>query len=815
MLLDRLATSAGDASIAALRPPEARSDMANVALNGRGGGRTIPLCRHCGAPVAGSTLAAAGFCCSGCAYVFRLVHEHGLEAYYTIKDELTAPADSAVFQPRDFAWAETVQREAEAKAKGGVATASFDVQGISCAGCVWLIERLFMERSAARDIVVNAQVGSMRITWLAGNLSVPEWAKALQAFGYIMGPAGEEPGNLESSGLARRIGLCAAFSLNVMLFTLPVYFGMSPTFAYAGLFKILSLAFATLSVLVGGTYFIDRAIRALSSRVMHIDLPIAIGIVGAYAASLYGWVAGIDRFVYADFVATFTLLMLVGRWAQVGAVERNRQRLLRRQPVPARIRLSQGGDVSRDDLKAGQSILISPGQSVPVESQLEDPIASFSLASISGEPEPRLFSSGQRIPAGAVNVDRSQVRLRAAQAWESSLLAELLAATERSGERHIILERVVRGYVIGIIGAALVGGCFWWIRSHDLVRAGSVAIAVLVVSCPCAIGLALPLADEMATSELRRRGVFIREPDIWSRLGRIRTIIFDKTGTLTLETPVLLNPAALAELPAEAKRALLTLVQDNLHPVAQCLNEHLMAEASIEPLEGTVEEIVGKGVSLGGWSLGKAGWRDSGSEGTASVLAREGQEIARFDFSDSARPGARNDIATLRREGFRICILSGDRAEKVSAMAAELGICAEEALGDLSPEQKAEWIQRNASENALMLGDGANDSLAFDRARCRGTPVIHRGILEGKADFYYLRRGIGGILELFAVEKTRRQVQWLIMGFSVTYNVVAAGFALAGMVSPLVAAVIMPASSLVSLGLVSFGMSRARPANVR
>ena len=767
-------------------------------------------CRHCGAPVTGSPLESLGFCCSGCAYVFRLVHEHGLEAYYTIKDQMTAPADSAVFQPRDFAWIDPVQSAAEASAQAGVATAYFDIQGISCAGCVWLIERLFLENPAARDIVVNAQLGSMRLQWTVGDLRLGDWARNLQGFGYLMGPAGEKPTALESTALGRRIGLCGACALNVMLFTLPAYFGMSPTFEYAGLFKILALAFATLSVLTGGTYFIGRALRALASGVTHIDLPIAIGIVGAYLASLYGWVSGIDRFVYADFVATFTLLMLVGRWAQVSAVERNRQRLLRQQPVPPSIPLVDGGEVKREDLRAGQSILIGPGQSVPVESQLEDPLASFSLASISGEPEPRVFRAAQRIPAGAVNVDRGSVKLRAVQGWEQSLLAELLAPSQRGGARHTLLERVVRGYVVGIIGAAVIAGVAWWIHSHDAVRAGSVAIAVLVVSCPCAIGLALPMADEMATSELRRRGVFVREPDIWSRLRGIRTIIFDKTGTLTLETPILRTPEALNGLSVEAKRALQALVRDNFHPVAQCLNEHLMAGSSIEAMAGAVEETVGKGVSIGPWSLGKAGWKEAGPPGTASVLSREGREVARFEFTDAARPGAREDIRALRQRGFRVCILSGDRIEKVSGMARELGIAPEEAMGDLAPGQKADWIRAHAPEDALMLGDGANDSLAFETARCRGTPVIHRGILESKADFYYLRRGIGGIRDLFELEGTRRRAQWMIITFSIVYNVVAAGFAFAGMVSPLVAAVIMPASSLASIALVSLGMSRSR-----
>ena len=777
----------------------------------RQAGRTgAAACRHCGTPLADPRLVEAGFCCSGCAYVHRLIHEQGLDAFYRIKDTTTAPADAAVFQPRDYGWLETAQREAEGAATAGQSPVlSLDVQGVSCAGCVWLIERLFHKEAGARDIVVNAQLGTVRLRWAPDEFGAADWARRLQTFGYLVGPAGDKPAELESTGLIRRIGLCGAFALNVMLFTLPVYFGMRPDFEYAGLFRLLSLVFATLSVLAGGSYFVGRAARALRAGVMHIDLPIAMGILGAYGASLYGWLSGRGGFVYLDFVASFVLLMLIGRWAQVSAAERNRQQLLKRQPVPPRVRLASGTEVARERIEFGQTMLISSGQTVPVEAQLEDGPACFSLASISGEAEPRLFGAGQRVPAGAVNIDRRDSRLVALQPWGRSLLAQLWAPAERAGSRHLMLERIVRGYVVGILGAAALAGCGWWFGTHDPVRAGSAAIAVLVVSCPCAIGLALPLADEMATAALRRRGVFVREVDLWSKLHRVRKIVFDKTGTLTLETPVLANPEALRGLSGSERDALFALVQGNFHPIGQCLLENLLAAGPVATMHGTVEEAVGSGVFLGPWCLGRAGWRDGGQPGTDTVFALGGREVARFRFTDSARPGAAVELGGLVNDGFLIYILSGDRKERVAALAEELGLPSAQAVGELTPAGKAGWIDEHASDDAVMLGDGANDSLAFDRALCRGTPVIHRGILAGKADFYYLRRGIGGIRELFAMERTHRRVQLAIIVFSVGYNLAAAGLAMAGLVNPLVAAVLMPASSIASLAIVTLGMRRA------
>jgi Cu2+-exporting ATPase len=626
----------------------------------------------------------------------------------------------------------------------------------------------------------------------------------------MVGPAGEKPAELESAALVRRIGLCAAFALNVMLFALPAYFGMRANFEYAGLFRLLALILATFSVLVGGTYFFGRAIGAVRTGAVHMDLPIAIGIAGAYLATVCGWMLGRPRLFYPDFVATFILLMLVGRWAQVSAVERNRRLLLRHQGFRGRIRLGTGEEIARERLESGQLFVVGPGETVPVDARLEDPAAAFSMASINGEAESRLFRAGQVVQSGAVNLDRAGVRLCSMQPWSRSLLAQLLAPARRTGYRHQLTERIVRGYVVGIIGGGALTGLGWLLATGDAERAGAAAIAVLVVSCPCAIGLALPLADEMATVDVRSHGVFVRDNDLWSKLGRVRKLIFDKTGTLTLENPVLLNPQAVSRLGPGEREALIALVQGSHHPVGRCLHEALLSSGPGTALSGDVHEEIGSGVSIGPWSLGRAGWLCAGSAGPETVFSHSGRPVARFQFADATRPGAADDLARLTRRGYEVYILSGDRKEKVDAFADEIGVPRSCAVGGLAPGEKAAWIGRNAPGDAMMIGDGANDSLAFDLALCRGTPVVHRGVLEGKADFYYLRRGIEGIEALLEAGQRKRNAQRAVIVYSVAYNLAAAGFAAAGMVSPLVAAVLMPASSLASLAIVTIGMHRRR-----
>jgi Cu2+-exporting ATPase len=279
-------------------------------------------------------------------------------------------------------------------------------------------------------------------------------------------------------------------------------------------------------------------------------------------------------------------------------------------------------------------------------------------------------------------------------------------------------------------------------------------------------------------------------------------------------------------------------VRDNAHPVSQCLLENLLSVSPTSPEPTTpgaelptaeITESVGDGVAMIAdgkrWTLGRPGWRTAAHDEKKPQLNRtqstqnhgsefscDGVVLAEFHFADTVRPDVRKEINELGTLGFSTFILSGDRSAKVAALAEELGLPSAHAVGELTPGQKAIWIEANDLKDTLMLGDGANDSLAFDRALCRGTPVIHRGILEQKADFYYLGRGIGGLRALFATNVIRRRTQSAILIFSIAYNTLAVGLAVAGLMNPLVAAVLMPINSLLTLAIVTGGM---RPAFAR
>jgi Cu2+-exporting ATPase len=767
-------------------------------------------CVHCGTQFR-PTAARPDYCCAGCQFVHGLIRRNGLEKFYDLQDGGLLPVKSLVFQKRDYAWLEELAKSAEAAAPGAAAL-DLDLQGISCVGCVWLIEKLFLRKPGALSIDINTSLGQLHIRWKGGALDVVGFAQELQSFGYLVGPAGKAA-TPESSGLVKRLGLCAAFALNAMLFTLPGYLGMEQSFAYSALFNKLALLFGTLSFFIGGGYFFARTWHSLRHGVLHIDLPISLGLCAAYAGSIYAWRQGAMNFVYFDFVSIFVFLMLVGRWLQQTAIEKNRNRLLGMQTF---IKQDTSG------LLAGARYSVASGQIVPVRSKLLSDGATLGLEWINGESEARVARAGQLVSSGAVNLGRSPIECEAIEGWNDSILSKLLQIAPRNSFRHHNLERFIKIYILVVTGIAAAGFAAWLFTTGDLLKSLQVLTSILVVSCPCAAGVALPLAEELAVSSLRKLGVFVREQSLWVRINRVRKIIFDKTGTLTLETMALLNPEALDRLAPAQREALLQMTSDNLHPVSCCLRESLMAAGVAPSSGGDLTEIVGSGLEFrnasGVWRLGRPAWAVDRSyrtyktyttyESADAALSLNGDLLASFAFSEEARSDAAEEIAALRSLGKQVYILSGDRAGKVATMARRLGLPEDQCRGEMSPGDKAEWVRAMDDRDTLMIGDGANDSLAFNESYCNGTPAIDRGLLEQKADFYFLGRGLNGVRQLLEAGRRRKTTARRVIGFALSYNGATVLLCLAGKMSPLAASILMPASSLVSLGIVMLGRKR-------
>jgi Cu2+-exporting ATPase len=784
-------------------------------------------CEHCGTEFSAKS-AEDKFCCRGCEYVAELISEQGFEQFYDLKQGIAvAPVRSRPFEEHDFSWLGPKMLEAENKAEAHHEPARLDLglEGISCVGCVWLVEKLFARHPGSIRAAANPSSGRLHLEWVPGKCDLEPFLRELCQFGYVAAPAGAASGDHERRRLAARLGLCGAFALNTMAFSLPPYVGMEAGSEFFALFKLIAFLSATLSMLVGGGYFMDRAWRAVRAGSLHIDLPIALGLIVAYIGSIAGWMIGSERLMYFDFVSIFVFLMLGGRYLQTTAVEKNRRRIIRQQPVPEAVPIADDAEktVGREEIGPGLKFLLGPGQALPVSGVLAAGEADFSLEWIHGEADPVRFSAGSRLPAGAILLSRTPAVVEAGEKWEDSLLAKLTAPT--TGDRGSPgLDRLLRVYLSIVLVLGVCTLAFWgW--HGDWLTAAQAMISVFVVSCPCALGVAIPLADDMAASAMERLGVFIRTATIWPRLQRVRRVIFDKTGTLTLERPVLENPETVSALDDAAALALARLTRGSLHPVARTLLEALGNRGQkllAEWADGETVEFPGLGVVLrtdsGNWSLGKVGWIGDGGSGIAaessgSELRADGKLIAAFRFSESLRPGAVAMLRRLERSGLSLHILSGDHPDKVAHMARLLELPENQAFGGLSPEEKAQRVRALDHHDTLYLGDGANDSLAFDAALVTGTPVVDRSLLESKADFYTLGSGLAFLPGLLGTANARSNAVRAAFGFALLYNLTTVAFSMAGKMSPLLAAILMPLSSIASILIVATISRRKMPNN--
>ncbi|MGB0744631.1 MAG: heavy metal translocating P-type ATPase metal-binding domain-containing protein, partial [Opitutales bacterium] len=442
---------------------------------------TSTTCAHCGTPF--TPREEEAYCCHGCHYVAQLLEDNDLTRYYELKGASSVPpVGSKAFLEIETETLEAVLRETEAATEQPVAVAKFDIEGISCIGCVWLIEAIFKRQKGSAAARIDAGSGAVELAWQRGHFDLPEFAKALQQIGYrltVHNPDGSPAG--ESKKLTYRLGLCGFFLMNTMLFTLPGYLGMGGGFFLTPVFQLLGALFATLSLAVGGSYFILRAWQAARNKVLHIDLPIAAGLVVAYLGSLIGWATGYTKLIYFDFVATFVFLMLVGRWLQEFALEKNRAHLQRQQagprPVTAVGGARDGEQIPAVEVTEGLEYSIAPGEINPVAADPMDLAVTLSLEWINGEAEPVVWPSERSAPAGAINVGLHSIRFRARESWPDSLLAQLLERPKDSFTEDR-LQKILKYYIAAVLAVGAVGGMAWLAASGDILKSAQVLISV-------------------------------------------------------------------------------------------------------------------------------------------------------------------------------------------------------------------------------------------------------------------------------------------------------------------------------------------------
>jgi Cu2+-exporting ATPase len=687
---------------------------------------------------------------------------------------------------------------------GGMRQSDFAVPSVHCGGCVRRIEKALGTLPGVEAARVNLSTRRLAVRWRAQD-AVPPVVEALQELGY---PANlhefsDDRGDPALARLIKALAVAAFCSMNIMMLAGSVWSGADGV--TRDILHWICAALTLPVLLYSGRIFYGPAWNALRHGHTNMDVPISIGVLLAFALSVYDTINH-GAHAYYDATATLIFFLLIGRTLDHVMRERARTAVRGLARLASRGALVLRDDGSREylalaDIVPGMTLLIAAGERIPVDAVVLAGHSDLDRSLVNGEGAPHPAEPGTRLEAGTLNLT-APLTLEALAAERDSFLAQTVRLMEvvESGRGSVrrLADRVAEFYSPVVHLAALASFAAWIAISGDIHHALTIAIAVLIITCPCALGLAVPMVQVVAARRLFERGVMVKDGGALEQLAAIDTVVFDKTGTLTLGEPRLANASDIAPDLLSTAGAIASYSR---HPHALAIAAAAPGANGAPGFDHLIEQP-GCGVEATGdgatWRLGRADWAlSSPGEAAGTVLARDGELVAGFSFADQLRPNARQAIAALRDQGLEIEILSGDRLEVVSALAQELGISTISA--GVRPGGKVERLAELAERGhkVLMVGDGLNDAPALAAAHVSMAPANAADVGRNVAGFVFLRDALTAVPETIAVARRAAGLVRQNLALALLYNVIAVPLAVLGHVTPFVAAIAMSLSSVV------------------
>ena len=743
-------------------------------------------CVHCGAALEARE---ERFCCTGCEMAYAIIQGAGLGRYYAER-EACAPRPGAA--PAGWLAVPT------SRGANGVEEVRIQVDGLRCASCVWVIEQVLERTPGVEHVMVSYATGRASIRWDPRRIDLTALAGRIAALGYRPRALGEEAP--PDRDLLVRLGVAAFCAMNLMLLSASLYTGWFDTMEprFAALFRWLALVLATPVAFWCAAPFFAGAVAGLRRRVLHMDLPIALGVAILYGHGVISTITGHEG--YLDSLGMLVALLLAGRMLEGRGRRRAVEAAMSLAASAPRTARRQAGDrletVEAAALRAGDLIDVGNGEELAADGVVTEGAGQVRMALLTGEAEPVAVAPGDRVVAGSILLDGAltvQVEAAGGETMLSRMAAQLEQAADR-GMRPTAADRIAPWFTAATLIIATVTCVGWWLtRGADVALTRTVA--VLVVACPCALALSQPLAAAAGLGAAARRGLLFRSADALLDLAEVDLVAFDKTGTVTAGTVTVL------EADDQALRIAAGLERYSMHPIARAIVEEAISRDIALPRGENVREEVSVGVR---GRVDGVQWQLATGGPGSLLLSDDAGRQHRIRLGDVIRPDAADTVRKLEAQGLTVALVTGDHAEVADRIAATAGIGT--VVARCGPEQKAQWIQarQRAGQRVLFAGDGVNDGPALamaDVGIAMGSGAASSVLV---ADGVIARPSLAPILAARRAARACRQIIRSNQRRSLAYNVVAVSAAAAGFVNPLVAALLMPLSS----GLVIWGALR-------
>ncbi|WP_417466223.1 heavy metal translocating P-type ATPase [Kordiimonas sp.] len=735
-------------------------------------------CKHCGA----DTSAGQDFCCPGC------------EAAHAAAGTLT--------ENTGFSRLAT-------ESEGGTYTLTLGVEGIHCAACIRLIENALLSEEDVTHARVNMSTERVSMSWQGERARGDALAEKVSKLGYRLHllDMGREVADEASKALLRAIAVAGFAAGNMMLISVGLWTTDATTMGMAtrDLFHWLSALIALPTVLYAGRPFFRSAYKVLREGHTNMDVPISIAVILACGMSVFEAIRH-GQHVYFDSAVMLLFFLLIGRYLDARAKGKARESaanlLSKLSGMAVVYENGRATQVPITELRQGMIVLVATGETIPADGVVQKGRSDVDLSLITGETVPEVIEEGSEVFAGTLNLS-APLQIQVSKASDKSLLSEivrLMETAEQGGARYVRLaDKAAQLYtpVVHAMGALTFIG--WWLVMQAPWQVSLLhAVTVLIITCPCALGLAVPVVQVLASGKLMRTGILLKSGDALEKLAEVDTVVFDKTGTLTLGKPKL-NPGDYSRADL---RIAASLAVHSRHPLSKALANAYDGDL----LDLRVTEVPGKGLftEFEGWvfKLGSRAWCGDVSapvDDTSLELwfAADGSPRARFTFSDQLRDDALDVVAALRSAGFDVRLLSGDRQIVAAHMAEKAGITTLKA--EASPLEKCEYLKMLSQSGAkvLMVGDGMNDAPALASAHVSMSPSSAMDITQNTADIVFQGDRLGPILAALDVAGRSGKLVRQNFALAVLYNLVAIPVAVMGFVTPLVAAAAMSGSSLI------------------